>query len=127
MQLEYANFLGNKGNMTDSTTPASVPANPPLIPRKKLMAALGSESRWTIIQALAMGEPIGASELGTIIGCTCTAASKHCAILIDAGIITQGRGRLYRIVPQFLPKPGAPRVLDFGHCLIRLDLEPPAS
>jgi len=26
---------------------------------------------------------------------------------------------------EFLP--GAPRILDFGHCLIRLDLEPPAS
>ena len=113
--------------MTDSTTPTPTPTNPPLLPRKKLMAALGSETRWTIIQALAWGEPIGAGELGTIAGCTCSAASKHCAVMIEAGIVNHGRGRLYRIAPQFLPKPGAPRVLDFGHCLIRLDLEPPAS
>ena len=113
--------------MTDSTPTTPAPTNPPLITRKKLMAALGSDTRWTIIQSLAWGDPIGASELGTITGCTCTAASKHCAVLINAGIVTRGRGRLYRIVPQYLPKPGAPRVLDFGHCLIRLDLEPPAS
>ena len=91
------------------------------------MAALGNATRWTILQALAAGEPIGSGELGTIAGCTGSTASKHCTVMIAAGIVNQGRGRLYRIAPQFLPKPGAPRVLDFGHCLIRLDLEPPAS
>src|SRR5437867_3961459 len=99
------------------------PASLPLIPCDVLMSALYSPSRWKILKALCEGEPLGAGELAPIAGCKPSAASKHMRVLVEAGICVQGRGRLYRIAPRFQPAPGAPRVLDFGHCLIRLDLE----
>jgi hypothetical protein len=34
--------------------------------------------------------------------------------------VVQGRGRLYQISPQHLTAPGE-RIVDFGHCLLRLD------
>jgi hypothetical protein len=37
-----------------------------------------------------------------------------------AGLVVQGRGRLYPSAKQYLPAPGQPAV-DFGHCLLRLD------
>jgi hypothetical protein len=46
--------------------------------------------------------------------------SKHLAVLRKAGAVVQGRGRLYQISPQHLIAPGE-RVVDFGHCLLRLD------
>jgi hypothetical protein len=46
--------------------------------------------------------------------------SKHLAVLRKAGAVVQGRGRLYQIPPPHLPAPGE-RIVDFGHCLLRLD------
>jgi hypothetical protein len=94
-----------------------------LLPRGRLMAALDNECRWQILRTLIAGEPIGATELGQIVGCTSASASKHCQILIAAGICIRGRGFLYRITPRFQPAPGTPRVLDFGHCLVRFDAD----
>ena len=54
-------------------------------------------------------------------------AKKHLEMLLEAGICQRGRSRTYRFVPRFQPTPGGPLVIDFGHCLIRLDLDPPAS
>jgi DNA-binding IclR family transcriptional regulator len=74
----------------------------------------------TILTALCDGEPLGASDLAKLIGCTVTAASKHAHVLAAAGIVMQGRGKLYRLVPGFQQQPSQ-RVLEFGHCLLRLD------
>jgi hypothetical protein len=41
-------------------------------------------------------------------------------VMRAAGVVVQGRGRLYNIHKQYLPSPGEPLV-DFGHCLLRLD------
>jgi hypothetical protein len=41
---------------------------------------------------------------------------------MDAGVVLQGRGKLYRLAPGFQPQPGQ-RVLDFGHCVLRLDVQ----
>jgi hypothetical protein len=45
---------------------------------------------------------------------------KHLAALQRAGLAVQERGRLYSIPKQYLPVPGQ-AVVDFGHCLLRLD------
>ncbi|MES2706582.1 MAG: hypothetical protein V4726_08265 [Verrucomicrobiota bacterium] len=44
--------------------------------------------------------------------------------LRQSGLVEQGMGRLYRLVPGLRPAPGA-EFLDLGVCLIRL--RPPAS
>jgi hypothetical protein len=41
-------------------------------------------------------------------------------MLRRAGLVVQGCGRLYQVPKQYLPTPGQP-VVDFGHCLLRLD------
>jgi len=38
----------------------------------------------------------------------------------QAGLVVKGRNRLYQIPKQYLPVPGQ-RIVDFGHCLLRLD------
>ena len=43
------------------------------------------------------------------------------AVLRNAGIVTQGRGRLYQIAPQFLADK-TERILDFGYCLLRMNV-----
>jgi hypothetical protein len=40
-------------------------------------------------------------------------------LLRNAGVVIQGRNRLYEIAPQFLADK-TERVLDFGTCLLRL-------
>src|SRR5216684_8106791 len=99
------------GNSSISQTNSATP----LPSREKLIPILGSASKWTILAALCDGEPLGASDIAKVIGCTGSAASKHMRGLIEAGLVVQGRGRLYRLAPGYQPQPGQ-RVLDFGHC-----------
>ncbi|MEI8063820.1 MAG: winged helix-turn-helix domain-containing protein [Verrucomicrobiota bacterium] len=91
-----------------------------------LVRAIGCLKRWNMLKILSAGEPMGASELGKLVGCNVSTACKHMQILAAAGLVEQGRGRLYRIPPRFQPTPGKP-VIDYGHCLIRFDHESPAS
>ena len=105
--------------MSDST---QTPPNLPPVSRDSLISALSCPTRWNILKALCAGEPLGAAELGSIAGCNVSTACKHMRILSDAGLVVQGRGRLYRIPSRFQPTPGK-AVLDYGHCLLRLDLE----
>jgi DNA-binding transcriptional ArsR family regulator len=85
-----------------------------------LAAALGHSARWKILKELSAGEPRMVRELAKVAGCSPDMASKHLAKLRKAGAVVQGRGRLYQIPKQYLPTPGQP-VVDFGHCLLRLD------
>src|ERR1035437_11052902 len=85
-----------------------------------LASALGHAARWKILKELSLGEPRMVRELAKVIGCSPDMASKHLAKLRQAGAVVQGRGRLYQIPKQYLPAPGE-RVVDFGHCLLRLD------
>jgi biotin operon repressor len=102
-----------------STTPTPTP---PLPPRTKLISAIGCEKRWTILAALCDGEPLPASDIAKLIGCTVSGASKHMWALCNAGVVVQGKGRLYRLAPGVQPQPGQ-RVVDFGHCVLRLDVQ----
>ena len=98
------------------------PVHVPAIDRDALAAVLGSPTRWVILAQLCDGEGYGAGDVAAVAGITASAASKHMALLVRAGICSQGRGRLYKIRREFLAVPGR-RVLDFGHCVVRLDLQ----
>src|ERR1035437_4939307 len=86
-----------------------------------LASASGHAACWKILKELSLGEPRMVRELAKVIGCSPDMTSKHLAVLRKAGAVVQGRGRLYQISPQHLTAPGE-RVVDFGHCLLRLDV-----
>ena len=98
----------------------------PLLSCNALVRAIGCQKRWNMLKILSAGEAMGASELGKLVGCKISTACKHTQILAAAGLVEQGRGRLYRIPARFQPTPGK-LVIDYGHCLLRFDLEKPAS
>ena len=85
-----------------------------------LASALGHSARWKILKELSHGEPRMVRELAKVIGCSPDMTSKHLAVLRKAGAVVQGRGRLYQIPSHHLTAPGE-KVVDFGHCLLRLD------
>ena len=93
----------------------------PLSDLNLLAAALGHSARWKILKELSAGEPRMVRELAKVAGCSPDMASKHLAVLRKAGAVAQGRGRLCQIPPQHLTAPGE-RIVDFGHCLLRLDV-----
>jgi predicted transcriptional regulator len=93
----------------------------PLPDLKKLTRAIGQPSRWKMLRELSCGEPRSIAELASAAGVRYENAVKHLAVLRDAGLVQQGRGSLYQILPHHLPTPGAAEV-DFGHCLLRLDM-----
>jgi len=87
---------------------------------KPLTNALSHPARWKMLKELTAGESRAIAELAGVGECSYESARKHLAVLCRAGIVVQGRGRLYQIPKQYLPTPGEP-VVDFGHCLLRLD------
>jgi biotin operon repressor len=95
---------------------------PPLPKLDHLTRAIGHSRRWRMLRELSSGEPRMVAELARAAGCSRDMASKHVAILRKAGLVVQGRGRLYTIPAHHLPTPGVAEV-DFGHCVLRLDKE----
>jgi DNA-binding transcriptional ArsR family regulator len=100
---------------------------PPLpsasIPLAEILGAICNPVRWALLRELASGEQLMVTELAERVGQSLDTASKNMAILRKAGIVIQGRNRLYQIAPQFLTdKTG--RVVDFGYCLLRLNAAP---
>jgi len=93
----------------------------PLPSLDRLAFALGHPARWKILKELSLGEPRMVRELAKVAGCSPDMASKHLAVLRKAGSVAQGRGRLYQIPAQHLAAPGE-RIVDYGHCLLRLDV-----
>ena len=87
----------------------------------RLSRALGSPVRWRMLTELSHGEARSVGELATAGGCHYDNAGRHLAVLRQAGLVEQGRGRLYSIPRQYLPATGA-SVVDFGHCLLRRDV-----
>jgi DNA-binding MarR family transcriptional regulator len=92
----------------------------PLPDLKQTLRAISQLSRWKMLKELTCGEARTIDEMATVGGCRYDNASKHLARLVRAGLIVRGRGRLYQMAKQYLPTPGQP-VVDFGHCLLRLD------
>ena len=105
----------------NSTTETTKSATVTPLPDLELLAgALGNSTRWRMLKELSVGEPRTVGELASVAGCNYDNAGRHLAVLRKAGLVAQGRGRLYQIPKQYLSAPGE-RVVDFGHCLLRLD------
>ena len=102
----------------NTTSEASKTA--PIPGRNRLLTAISQPRRWRMLRELSQGEPREISELAGVAGCSYDMARKHLAVLVAAGIVVQTRGRCYQIPKQYLPTPGQP-VVDFSHCLLRLD------
>ena len=98
-------------------TDAASSARPGL---KLLATALAHTARWKMLRELSAGEARSIDELAKVSGCAYANAARHLIVLRRAGLVVQGRGRLYQIPKQFLPAPGQP-VVDYGHCRLRLD------
>jgi predicted transcriptional regulator len=92
----------------------------PLPDLGQLSTILGHAGRWKMLKAMTSGEPRTISELAAAGGCSYESTMKHLAVMRAAGVIEQRYGRLHNIPKQYLPAPGEPLV-DFGHCLLRLD------
>jgi hypothetical protein len=76
-----------------------------------------------MLRELSLGEPREIRELAVIGGCSYDSAAKHLQVLLKHGLVTRGRGCLFQIQKHHLPEPGK-RVVDFGHCVLRLDVRP---
>ena len=104
--------------------PMETPQNPPINPfpkRENVILAISNVIRWKMLKELSQGEARSVTELSKIGGCTYARGVKHLQLMRDTGVVVQGRGRLYQLPKQFLPQPGH-AVVDFGHCVLRLDL-----
>lgn len=88
---------------------------------KRLLQALNHLTRWKMLRELTCGEARSIGELGVVGGCRYENAVHHLRVLARAGLVVQGRGQLYQIPKQHLPTPGQ-AVVDYGHCLLRLDV-----
>jgi hypothetical protein len=105
------------------------PSHLPVLDWATVLAAVSSPQRWVLLSAMHDGgEGWAAKDAAGLLGLGIAAATKHLQILVRAGICVRGRGRCYRLAPHFQPPPGAtPRVLDFGHFIIRFGLKPPGT
>ena len=92
----------------------------PLPDSGRMVKAIGSPVRWKMLQELSKGEPRTIGELASAAGCNYDNAGRHLIVLRKAGLVVQGRGRLYQIPKQYLSTSGQPHV-DYGHCLLRMD------
>ena len=92
----------------------------PLPDLKRTLQAIAQMSRWKMLKELTCGEPRLIAELAAVGGCSYENGVKHLQVLRKAGLVEQGRGGVYQLVRQYLPAPGQP-VVDFGHCLLRMD------
>jgi predicted transcriptional regulator len=106
--------------MNPTTASPKTAFGTPLPDLTRLVSGLGHITRWKMLKELSGGEARSIDELAKVSGCTYANAAKHLISLRAAGLIVQGRGRLYNIPKQYLPSPGE-AVVDYGHCLLRLD------
>jgi len=106
--------------MNSTPEPTKTAAVNPLPNLERMAIVLGHSRRWKILRELSLGEPRTIAEVAAVAGCGYDNASKHLAVMRRAGMVVLGRGHLYQIPRQYLPTPGQ-RVVDYGHCLLRLD------
>jgi hypothetical protein len=95
-------------------------AGQPLPGLKPTLRAISQLSRWKMLKELTCGEARTIAELAAVGGCSYQSGVKHLAVLHRAGLVERGRGGVYQLPRRHLPTPGQP-VVDFGHCLLRLD------
>lgn len=103
---------------TTLKSPATdLPANLP--PLDVFVRAVGHPFRWRMLQELGQGEMRSIGELAAAAGCHYDNAGRHLGILKKAGLVEQGRGRLYQLARPYRPAPGATH-LEFGHGRLRV-------
>jgi DNA-binding transcriptional ArsR family regulator len=107
--------------MSDPQTPPATPS--PTIPLNTVLNIISSPARWRILREFASGDQLMVSEIAERTRQSKDVTSKHIGILRTAGIVTQGRNRLYQIAPQFLADK-TDGLLDFGYCLLRMNISP---
>ena len=98
----------------------------PLPDLERLITAVGHSRRWKMLKEMSCGETRTIDELAQVAGCSYDNAAKHIGRLFDAGVVVRARGRVYQIARQYLPVPGQ-AVVDFGHCVLRLNAGKPAG
>jgi hypothetical protein len=103
-----------------SPTPSAAAVNPPLPNLERLAHALSHVTRWKMLRELSLGEPCGIVELARATGCSYDSAIKHCGVLLKAGLVARGRGKVFQIQKHHLIS-SSERTVDFGHCLLRLE------
>jgi hypothetical protein len=105
----------------DSTSPTpKISAVAPSLNLERVAGALSHVARWKMLRELSLGEPREIAELGVIAGCSYDSAIKHLGVLLKAGLVVRGRGRVFQIAKQYLASPEE-RILDYGYCLLRLE------
>jgi DNA-binding transcriptional ArsR family regulator len=97
--------------MSNPQTPPATPS--PTIPLNTVLNVISSSARWRILRELASGDQLMVSEIAEHTRQSKDVTSKHIGVLRAAGIVLQGRNRLYQIAPQFLADK-TERLLDFG-------------
>jgi DNA-binding transcriptional ArsR family regulator len=118
---QFSNLANGRGNGSTRRMQTATPTPPPTC--KCLAKALNHIARWRMLHELSLGEPREIGEMARIGGCSYDSGAKHLRVLLKHGLVTRGRGRLFQIEKHHLPSPGQ-RVIDFGHCLLRLDVRP---
>jgi DNA-binding transcriptional ArsR family regulator len=104
--------------MSDPQNPLAPPS--PTLPLPTVLSIISSPARWRILRELASGDQLMVTEVAERTRQSKDVTSKHIAILRTAGVVTQGRNRLYQIAPQFLADK-TERLVDLGYCLLRLN------
>jgi DNA-binding transcriptional ArsR family regulator len=105
--------------MSDPQTPSATPS--PAIPLNTILNIISSPARWRILRELASGDQLMVSEIAERTRQSKDVTSKHIGVLRTAGIVLQGRNRLYQIAPQFLADK-TERLIDFDYCLLRMNV-----
>ena len=84
--------------------------------RKVLAEVLASETRWRLLEEFSKGGVFSVQELARGLGIAQGTASGHMRVLRRAGIVAQGKGRLYSLAPGLLAEG---RELRLGMCTLR--------
>ena len=103
------------------TIPVQAPTNIPLPDYGKLLGILGSWQKWMILNEL-MKEGQAAGDIASLLNTGVSGAVKHMTLLVDAGLVVQGKGRVYHIAPAYRRKEGE-HFLDFGHAVLRFGVK----
>jgi len=104
--------------MSDVTGETAGAAESGAVPLELYVKAISDVTRWKILVALAEGEPLMVMELVARVERDQSTVSKHLAVMRAAGMVEQGRARLYRIPARWV-KDAANGVMDFGHGAIQ--------
>jgi len=85
-------------------------------------AAMGSAVRWPVIQMLASGKAMTATEVAAALRRDFDGVSKHLRILREAGVVASKEGDDRRQILFYIPAENRPEpgILDYGFCRIRI-------